>query len=198
VCLVCIFIEINDKILVNITICKQGGCMSFLELAKRRTSVRKFKQTLIKRDHLYEILEAGRVAPTMGNCQCQRIYVIEDPEVLKKLTMAGQIYGATTVLVVCADKKASYKRPFDNYDSAIVDTAVVTTHMMLAAADLDLGSVWISNFYPIMTKKILNLPENIDPMCILALGIPNHPLKGPNRHNVERVPLSKTVYFEKY
>jgi nitroreductase len=184
--------------MISITIYVIGGFMSFLKLAQRRTSVRKFKPILIKREHLYEILEAGRVAPTMGNCQCQRIYVIESPEKLKKLSMAGQTYGASTVLVVCADKKVSYKRPFDNYDSAIVDTAVVTTHMMLAATDLDLGSVWISNFYPIMTKKILNLPENIDPMCLLAIGIPDQLLKDSNRHNKERLPLIKTVNFDKY
>ena len=41
--------------------------MNFLELAKRRFSVRQFEPKKIEEDKLLKILEAGRVAPTAAN-----------------------------------------------------------------------------------------------------------------------------------
>ena len=53
------------------------GTMTFLELAKARYSVRKFKKDTIEDAKLEAILEAGRVAPTACNNQPQKIYVVK-------------------------------------------------------------------------------------------------------------------------
>ena len=49
--------------------------MSFLELAKKRYSVRKFSDKKVEKEKLDLILEAGRIAPTAHNNQPQRIIV---------------------------------------------------------------------------------------------------------------------------
>ncbi len=49
--------------------------MNFLELAKKRFSVRHYEAKKVEEDKLLQILEAGRVAPTAANHQPQRIIV---------------------------------------------------------------------------------------------------------------------------
>lgn len=58
--------------------------MSFIELAKERYSVRKYKDQQIEQEKLDLILEAGNVAPTAVNYQPQKIYVLQSNEALTK------------------------------------------------------------------------------------------------------------------
>ncbi len=52
--------------------------MSFLELAKKRYSVRKYKKKPVDIKKLEKILEAGRVAPSAANFQPLYFIVIRD------------------------------------------------------------------------------------------------------------------------
>lgn len=42
--------------------------------------------------------------------------------------------------------------------------------MMLEAAQLGLGSVWVGCFKPDIIKKEFRIPENLEPVSILAVG----------------------------
>ena len=58
--------------------------MTFLELARKRFSVRKFTDQPVEKEKLDKVLEAGNIAPTAKNLQPQRIYVLQSEEALKK------------------------------------------------------------------------------------------------------------------
>ena len=55
---------------------KEEKTMEFMELAKKRYSVRKFSDKPVEKDKLEQILEAGNIAPTAKNQQPQRVYVL--------------------------------------------------------------------------------------------------------------------------
>ncbi|HIT86958.1 MAG TPA: nitroreductase family protein [Candidatus Coprocola pullicola] len=59
--------------------------MDFMEISKKRVTVRKFAQTPVEDDKIQKILEAGRWSPTAVNAQPQRILVLNTPESLKKV-----------------------------------------------------------------------------------------------------------------
>jgi len=59
--------------------------MTFLDLAEKRYSVRKFSSAPVEAEKLDKILEAGRVAPTACNIQPQSILVLQTQEALDKL-----------------------------------------------------------------------------------------------------------------
>lgn len=168
--------------------------MTFIELAKKRCSVRSFTKDPVDPALLSVILEAGRVAPTAANSQSQRIVIIDEKEDLRMLSEFAQIYGAPLALLICADHDATWKRSFDGFDTGAIDTAVVMTHMMLAAADVGLGAVWVDYFKPDKVKALFQLPLAWHPFHVLAIGIPNVPLKSPDRHATLRLPLDKTVF----
>lgn len=51
-----------------------------------------------------------------------------------------------------------------------IDASIVTDHMMLQATALGLGSVWICYFKPDIVKKEFEIPDNLEPVNILAIG----------------------------
>ena len=170
--------------------------MDFKELAARRYSVRKFKQTPVEKEKLDLVLEAGRNAPTASNKQPQRILVITQAEGLKKIDDCTPCrFGAPVVLLVCYDEKGSWVRPFDGERSGLVDASIVTTQMMLQAADIGLGSTWVMYFDAAKTRAAFDLPENIVPAALLPLGYPAEDAAPADRHN-DRLPRDKLVFFE--
>ena len=148
--------------------------MDFIELAKARHSVRSFKQDEIEEDKLSAIIEAGRVAPTARNFQPQKVYVVRSEEYREKLAGVCRFtFGAPVILVVGYDKDRAWKnRLMPPYSSGETDAAIVTTHMMLAAADMGIGSCWVGYFNADDIAKTLELPENIQITAMLPMGYP--------------------------
>lgn len=172
--------------------------MTFLELAKKRYSVRDYDSKAVEEEKLLKILEAGRVAPTGINSQPQRIIVLQDKKVLEKLKKGANVYGAPLALIVCVDHKSTWKRPFDGKDIADIDASIVTDHMMLQATELGLGTVWICYFDPKIIKEEFNIPKDIEPVNILAIGYSKGDVESPNRHDEKRKNLSDTVVYENF
>ena len=79
--------------------------MEFLDLAKRRASVRAYQKRSVERAVLEQVLEAGRIAPTACNRQPVHLLVAHTPESVAKVCSAANLYGATAAIVVC--------RPYD-------------------------------------------------------------------------------------
>ncbi len=171
--------------------------MSFLEIAKKRYSVRKYTGDQVYPEILQKILEAGRVAPTGTNSQPQKVIVIQSPEGLGKIAKAANTFGAPTVILVCGDSEKAWIRGYDNKNIIETDIGIVTTHMMMEAEDCGVGSLWICNFKPDIIRKEFNLPKNIIPYNILALGFPAEEGKSPDRHATARKPIAETVFYEK-
>lgn len=172
--------------------------MDFLELAKKRCSVRKYETRQVEENKILRILEAGRVAPTAANFQPQHMIVVKSQEGMDKLKKCANTYGAPLAIIVCGDHSTSWKRRFDGKDSLDVDVSIVTTHMMLEAAEAGLGTVWIGSFDPVIIKDEFNIPENIEPIDILLIGYPDAELASPNRHDTARKSLEDMVHYEKY
>ena len=171
--------------------------MEFIELARSRFSVRKYTPDPVEDDKLSLILEAGRVAPTAANRQPQVLIVVGTPEAHEKLARAANIYHAPVAIIVCGDRSTVWKRPFDGKLHHDVDASIVTDHMMLQAAALGLGSLWVCYFDPTVLKAEFGIPEYVEPVNILAIGY-SAPDAVPSERHSSRKPLSETVHYDKY
>lgn len=172
--------------------------MDFLELAKKRCTTRGFLDKRIAEEDLDRILAAGRVAPTACNKQPQRIIVVRQPDNIKKIQKAYQTFGSQCVLIVGQDKREPLIRPFDNKCSGDLDIGIVCDHMMLAARELNIGSVMVGLFDPGIIRKEFNIPGYIEPTALLILGYPANGFLSPDRHKSERNPIEDTVMYETY
>ncbi|WP_080799925.1 nitroreductase family protein [Arabiibacter massiliensis] len=167
--------------------------MSFLNLAKQRCSIRAYEPTPVKPEEIATIVEAARVAPTAANRQPVRIIQVESEDGLAKLARGANFYGAPLAFIVCADAERAWKRPVDGMVSTDIDASIVCDHMMLAAADLGLGSLWICGFDPATVREAFDLPASLIPVNILAVGHAAGDWKSPNRHATDRIPLDELV-----
>lgn len=115
----------------------------FIELIKKRRSIRKYKPDMVPMDKIRRIAEAAAYAPTGKNWQSPVIVAVTNRELRDRLSrMNARIlgvdfdpfFGAPAVLVVLADRK---------YPTYVYDGSAVMTTLMLAAYSEGLASCWI-------------------------------------------------------
>ena len=193
--------------------------MDFIEISKKRVTVRKFSQKPVEDEKIEKILQAGRWSPTAVNLQPQRILVLNTPENLDKVRQfcsfgytqkyvdlakecdnkeQGKVnfyYGAPLVLFVCYDATACWIHPQSGKSSGATDATIVATHMMLEAASLDLGSVWISYFDEEIARDLLELPESWQSVCMLYIGYPADDYEPNKKMSGHRKPLTETCFW---
>lgn len=169
--------------------------MDFAELAQKRYSVRKFKSQNVEKEKLEAVLRAGQLAPTACNNQPQRILVAESAEALAKIKKCTPChFDAPVVFVICYDSSVSAKRSADGFEIGTIDASIVTTHLMLQAADLGFGTTWVENFDPAAVTREFSLPDTIVPVALLPMGYPAGDACPSPRH-ADRMPPEKTVCF---
>jgi nitroreductase len=148
--------------------------MEFFDLIEKRYSVRAYKPAQVEKEKLEKVLEAARLAPTAANRQPFELIVIETrgrEAGLKRIY--GREWFVQAPLVVCACARTSEawtRRDGKNY--ADVDTAIAMDHLILAAANLGLGTCWIGAFDPAAAREVLNLPSGVEPLAFTPLGYP--------------------------
>ncbi len=169
--------------------------MDFLTLAEGRYSVRKFTEEPIAQDVLDKILKAGHVAPTACNYQPQRIFVINSPEGLEKLKDCTRChFDCSCAMLVCYNKEECWTRKYDSENSGFVDASIVTTHMMMEATELGIGSTWVMHFNPAKMVEAFDIPENIVPVALLVMGHPA-PDAAPIEMHSQFRPLEEVVSY---
>ncbi len=172
--------------------------MDFIKLAKKRCSMRAFTTKQVECDKVDIILEGGRIAPTAVNYQPHTILEITDPTSLNKLKNSANVFNAPLVLIVCCDKAKSWIRKFDNKSMTDIDGTIVADHMVMTAESLGLGTCWITYFNPSSLKADFNIPENIEPIAIIAIGYDGAVRSSENRHNGVRKSISDMVVSDTF
>lgn len=170
--------------------------MEFKQVVRERYSCRKFdSEKQIEAAALDAILEAGRLAPTAKNLQEQRIYVVQSAEGLEKIDGLTRCrYGAPTMLVVAFNSENVFTYPGGERDSGVEDATIVATHMILAAKDAGVDSLWINLIDPAEVAATFGLPENEEVLCLMALGYGTSEAHPSGNHG-SRKPLSETVAY---
>lgn len=159
--------------------------MDFLNVIRRRRSIRRYVDKIVE-DHLLDaIIEAGLCAPSAGNaCECHCV-VINDKKILKQIAevhpYAHMAPSASHAICVCADLSAEAYP--GNYPA---DAGAMTQNLLLACTALNLGCVWVG-IYPDTQRiqdfrNLLKLPESILPFSLVPIGYPAE-IKPPNQHH---------------
>lgn len=172
--------------------------MDFLALAKQRCSVRKYKTVGVEKEKLEKILEAAHVAPTAANMQSHRLLVVESEEGLKKLAKGVNFHNAPLAIVVCGDHTDVFVRPFDKKNMVDIDAAIVADHMVLEAEELGLGTCWLTYFEPDKIRTEFNIPNNLEPVAIIAIGYAAEEKASADRHKNLRKNIESITVHESF
>ncbi|MDO4622398.1 MAG: nitroreductase family protein [Eubacteriales bacterium] len=139
-----------------------------------RTSIRQFQNKEVEPEKIQKLLRAGMQAPSAVNQQPWEFYVVQNKEMLKKLSQTSPYAG-------CA-KNAPLAIVIVSRDDCIlpdyqdIDCAIATESIMLEADLLGLGSVMLG-IAPLQERmdtvgKLLGLSEHQHAFTILPVGYP--------------------------
>jgi nitroreductase len=160
---------------------------------RSRRNVREFSPALVSEADLMKILEAGRLAPSAKNWQPWNFVLVTDREQLQELTGVWQgawhVGGAAAVIALVAANP-----PDDRWAGLLqYDLGHATMLMMIAAADLGIGTCHSSVQDQELARKVLGFPEDHFLAYLLSVG---YPADGPLRplRQLNRRPLDELVH----
>jgi len=85
----------------------------YLEVFKKRRSIRKYKGLPVEKEKLINVLEAARLALSAANRQPWYFIVVDNENIKKKLFNAypsDWFIKAPVIIVACADPNLAWKR----------------------------------------------------------------------------------------
>ena len=154
-----------------------------------RRNVRSFSDQPVSAEHLDQILEAARRSPSSRNTQPWDLVLVTDREKLRELSTvwvgAGHVASsaATVALIVSGDPEGERRVQFD--------LGQLTMSIMLAAADLGVGSGHSSVGDQDKARQLLGLPDGKRCAFMVSLGYPAGrplaPIKRPDRRPFDEV-----------
>lgn len=159
--------------------------MEFDEVIEARRSIRRFSGAEVPDAVVNLLVDAALRAPSSMNGQPWRFIVVRSAETKRRLAEtkdrycppekreypAGFLLEAPVVVVTCVEREKAF-------DRGIESGVLATGHLLLAAANRGLASVYMSAYKtgtPELAEEIraiLGLPAGIDPITILPIGYP--------------------------
>jgi nitroreductase len=170
--------------------------MSFLDLARSRRAIRAYKLDPVPEEQLLQVLEAARVAPSACNNQPWHFIILRDSarrEAMKAAYDRAWLWSAPVVIAACADTTACWRRGQDGKLSADIDVAIAMDHLTLCARELGLGTCWVCAFDPVAARRVLELPDHVQPIALTPLGYP-----AEEGRPLQRKPLEEIVCWESW
>ncbi|GAW92601.1 nitroreductase family protein [Calderihabitans maritimus] len=164
-----------------------------IECILERRSVRHFKPDPIPEATLGRLVDAARWAPSAGNIQPWKFYVVVNQKVKEQLAEAayGQSFvaRAPVVIVVCALPESSAERYGQRGRElyCLQDTAAAIQNILLAATAYGLGSCWVGAFDEERVKEVLELSRQERPVALIPVGYAEREPKPPARASLDRV-----------
>jgi nitroreductase len=168
--------------------------METWDAIRARRDVRQFTPEALSTDALTRILEAGRRAPSSSNWQPWNFVVITERDTLADLSKvwqgAGHVARSAATIALVAEVQPDANRR----DRLEYDLGQATAYIMLAAADLGVGSGHSAVDDQDQARRVLGFPDGSFCAYLIPLGYPaDRPLR-PIRHP-DRRPFDDVVHW---
>lgn len=156
---------------------------SVREAIARRVSCRAYQSRPVPPDHVVQVLEAARLAPSACNRQPWRFAVVSDLVLKRRIVDDGFLPGikmtwaldAPVHVVVGMERSLVTHRlaaSVSGVDYPWVDIGIAGEHLVLAATELGLGTCWIGWIKPRAVRRIVGWPRSVKPALVITLGYP--------------------------
>ena len=157
----------------------------FLDLVKKRQSVRAYSQKPVEREKIERCIEAAHLAPSACNAQPWKFIVVDDAELKNKIAdetttkmiSMNHFTKQAPVHVVVVMENPNFTsavgsvirdKPF-----TLIDVGISTIQFCLQATAEGLGTCILGWFNEKKVKSLLNIPKSKRAVLIITLGYPN-------------------------
>jgi nitroreductase len=147
-----------------------------IDIILSRRSIRQFTDEPVEHETLILLLKAAMSAPTACNSQPWEFIVVTEQEMLahirEKFLFAR--YNAPAAIVTCGNVGIANNSAAREH--WVQDCSAATENILIAAAGMGLGAVWIG-VYPYPSKirplaEVLGIAENVVPLSMVYVGYP--------------------------
>jgi len=155
-----------------------------------RRSIRKYTDAPVSEEHVEYLLRAAMAAPSAGNQQPWQFVVIRARALLDAVPefhpYAAMMPRAPLAVLVCGDAGgARWPQYWEQ------DCAAATENLLLAAARLGLGAVWLG-VHPLAervdgARRLLGVSQEIVPFALVPVGWPAEQKPPADRYDAARV-----------
>jgi nitroreductase len=194
---------------------------NLLEIIKTRRSVRVYKTGKVSDEQLETILEAGRWAPSGANTQPWEVVVTRDRQKMKRIRAIydnewkqrkredpvhykglkkDYVGDVSVILLICGDARTKQvylttRQPADREKLFEASIANAVQQMMLAAASMKLGTVWVSVREEVEPelRELFKVPPELRLLWVVPIGhARSWPTAKPRRK------INAFTHFEQY
>lgn len=169
--------------------------METWDALRARRKILEYDDRPIDDDELNRILDAGRRAPSSRNSQRWDFVVVRDRERLARLSEVWRGAAHIADAPVAVGIVAPWSEDIRENASINFDLGQAVMSMMIAAADLGIGSRHASVHDYELAAEILELPETVRLTWLFGLGYPGDRPLAPVLHP-DRRSLGEVVHHE--
>jgi len=180
--------------------------VKFLDLVKKRQSVRKYLDKPVEREKVEHCLEAARLAPSASNSQPWNFIVIDDPKLKEavarktfdRVISFNRFSLQAPVLIVLISERSSFlnkvAEAIKDKQFSLIDIGIAAEHFCLQATEEGLGTCMLGWFNEKGVKKLLNIPQKIRVELIITIGYPESNQIRPKK----RKPINQIRSYNSY
>ncbi len=162
-----------------------------IDIILSRRSIRQFTSEPVENESLILLLKAAMAGPTACNSQPWEFIVVTEQarldQIRDKFLFAR--YNAPAAIVVCGNLGIANNSAAREH--WVQDCSAATENILIAAAGLGLGAVWIGVYpYPSKIKplsEVLGIPETVTPLSIVMVGHPAEKKEPRTQYDEHRV-----------
>jgi nitroreductase len=202
---------------------KGDKIMEFLDIIKKRRSIRFYTSRSIDEGSVKKLVEAARWAPSGHRIYSRRIVVVQRAEVIDRIkAVSPGLHGNPTALIVLCRDKNRMQEVIHNWipigkeseDSlkmipeghireehirndvellSVMDVAISAQNICLEATALGIGSCMIGQFDRSAVRGLLDLPENVVPGLLVSLGYPDKSADARFQRSIPKLQMKRSV-----
>ncbi|MHB9155450.1 MAG: nitroreductase family protein [Endomicrobiales bacterium] len=154
------------------------------QIINGRRSIRKYLDRPVEEEKLAAVLAAACAAPSACNAQPWRYVAVTDPALRQRLCEEGLggvvpntwAKSAPAVIVACSETSLfthTLAERVQGVEYHLIDLGISLEHLVLKAAELDLGTCFIGWFKGKAIGRLLQLPSSWKVECLVTLGYPS-------------------------
>jgi nitroreductase len=170
-----------------------NASMDFFEIVKQRRSIRLFTDRPVEDEKIERVLETALTAPSAGNLQAFKIYVVKSDE--GRAALASAAHGqdsmrtARVVLVFCTHAAQAAKKYGERGERlyTLQDATIACTFAMLAIEALGLATVWVGAFRDEAVWNAIGSPVGLLPVAMLPIGYAGEQPEPTFRRSVDKL-----------
>ena len=171
--------------------------MELQKCLETRKSIRKYKDTPVSKETIYELIKAAQLAPSWKNTQVSKYYLAMgdakkdfSEKCLPSFNQTNVENAPALIVTTVVDGLSGYTQKGDTHlkhGFACFDNGLQVANFCLKATELGLGTLIMGIYKENVIREFFNIPENEIIVSVLGVGYPDQDPEARPRKAVEEI-----------